>query len=152
MRAATVLRDLMAAIDEHRWDDLVRHLHPDFSCRYPHTGETFDREAWIRLNAEYPGFDRLRVEEIVGGDGTAACRSHVTSRGEDGIAHFACATFVRLEDGLIREMTEVWTDVAQPAPPGTRPDTAALRLASLAQGPGQGPGGALAQGPEQPGR
>lgn len=110
----------MSAIDDRRWSDLGAHLHEGFSCRYVHTGETFDRSSWIRLNAEYPGFDRLRVEEIVGDDERAACRSHVTGQGTEGLDHFECATFVRVRDGLIAEMTEVWTDVAQTAPAGTR--------------------------------
>lgn len=56
----------MSAIDDRRWSDLGEYLHDDFSCRYVHTGESFNREAWIRLNAEYPGFEHLLVEEIVG--------------------------------------------------------------------------------------
>lgn len=111
----------MTAIDERRWDDLSGFLHKDFACRYVHTGETFDRASWIRLNAEYPGFDRLRVEEMVGDADRAACRSHVTGRGVDGMDHFECATFVHVRDGFIERMTEVWTDVEQTAPAGTRP-------------------------------
>lgn len=74
----------------------------------------------VRLNAEYPGFDHMRVEEIVGDADSAVCRSHVTGRGDAGLDHFECATFIHVSDGLIDRMTEVWTDVAQVAPPGTR--------------------------------
>lgn len=111
----------MTAIDERRWKELSNYLHDDFSCQYVHTGETFDREAWVRLNAEYPGFDRLRVEEIVGHADRAACRSHITGESNEGLIHFECATFVQTQSGLIIEMTEVWTDVAKVAPHGTRP-------------------------------
>ena len=111
----------MTAIDERRWDDLGSYLHDDFSCRYVHTGESFDRASWIRLNAEYPGFEHLHVEEIVGDQDHAACRSHVTGRSQEGLNHFACATFVRVRAGLIEQMTEVWTEAAQTAPTGTRP-------------------------------
>jgi hypothetical protein len=45
-----------------------------------HTGEAFDREGWIRLNAEYPGFERMVVEDIVGQDEHAAVRCRVTGR------------------------------------------------------------------------
>ena len=123
MIAVELLGSLMSAIDDRRWGDLGGYLHDDFSCRYVHTGESFDRESWIRLNSEYPGFEHLRVEEIVGDLDRAACRSHVTGRGREGVDHFECATFVRVRDGLISEMTEVWTDVSQTAPVGTRPDT-----------------------------
>lgn len=122
MLAVELLGSLMSTIDGRRWDDLGRYLHDDFSCRYVHTGESFDRASWIRLNAEYPGFEHLHVEEIVGDSTHAACRSHVTGRGRDGLDHFECATFVRVRDGLILEMTEVWTDVSQTAPAGSRPD------------------------------
>ncbi|QTV79720.1 hypothetical protein [Microbacterium sp. NIBRBAC000506063] len=121
MPAADVLTKLMTAIDERRWGDLEQYLHPGFSCRYVHTGEQFDRTAWIRLNAEYPGFDRLRVEEILGADDRAACRSHVTGRGGNGLEHYACATFVLLDGNRIIEMTEVWTDMSQTVPVDARP-------------------------------
>ena len=121
MTAAEVLKEVMSAVDAHRWDRLTDHLHHDFSCAYLHTGETFDRTSWIRLNAEYPGFERLRVQEIVGEDGRAACWSLVTARGEAGTERFACATFVRSVDGLIIEMTEVWTEITQTVPEQRRP-------------------------------
>lgn len=121
MDATQALTDLMRAIDERRWPDLSGYLHPDFRCRYVHTGETFDRDQWVRLNTEYPGFDHLLVQEVLGESNAAACRSHVTAVAEGELEHFECATFVRLTDGLIHEMTEVWTGVAQSAPDGTRP-------------------------------
>ncbi|ROR93311.1 SnoaL-like protein [Salana multivorans] len=121
MKAVEALSGLMTAIDERRWADMAAYLHPEFRCRYSHTGEVFTAEEWIRLNAEYPGFDHLTVRQLVGDDTAAACRAHVTGEGETGLSHFECATFITMADGLIREMTEVWADVAQQAPPGTRP-------------------------------
>lgn len=121
MDATSALIGLMEAIDRHSWDELERFLHPEFSCRLVHTGEVFGRAAWIRFNAEYPGFERLQIEEFVGGADRAACRSHITGRGENGLDHFQCASFAQLRDGLIVRLTEVWTDVSQTAPPGTRP-------------------------------
>ena len=121
MDAATALRGLMTAIDEHRWSDLGDYLHPDLVCRFVHSDETFSRDQWIRLNAEYPGFDRLRIEEFVGGTSAAACRSRVTARNPDGIQHFECASFAQMQDGLISRLTEVWTDTGQTPPDNTRP-------------------------------
>ena len=95
-------------------------LHEDFVCSYVHTGETFDRVSWVRLNAEYPDFDHHLLQEGVASDDRAAARSHVTGYVDGQLAHFE-ATFIAVRDGRIREMTEVWTDVAQTPPDGTRP-------------------------------
>lgn len=120
-----MLGELMDNVDARKWDALAPFLHPDFRCTYVHTGEVLDREAWVRLNAEYPGFDRLRVEEITGNEDSAACRAHVTGfDAEQELNHFECATFVTVQDGLIHTMTEVWTDVDQTAPADTRPERA----------------------------
>ncbi|MGY1552775.1 nuclear transport factor 2 family protein [Microbacterium sp. A588] len=121
MDAGTALRGLMTAIDQKRWDDLESFLHPEFLCRYVHTGESFGRAEWIRVNRDYPGFAHLKVEELVASPTEAACRSRVTGRDDAGIQHFECASFARMRDGLIVQLTEVWTDVEQTAPAGTRP-------------------------------
>ena len=121
MDATALLGHLCQLIDAHRWADLASVLHDDFECRYVHTGETFDRESWVRLNADYPGFDRMVIHDLVGSDDRAAARCHVTGYADGQLAHVEVATFVRAPDGRITEMTEVWTDVAQKAPDGTRP-------------------------------
>jgi ketosteroid isomerase-like protein len=77
--------------------------------------------SWVRLNAEDPDFDHLLLQEVVASDDRAAARSHVTGYVDGQLAHFEVATFIAVRDGRIREMTEVWTDVAQTPPDGTRP-------------------------------
>ncbi|MDQ2849066.1 MAG: nuclear transport factor 2 family protein [Actinomycetota bacterium] len=119
MDASTMMKRRAELIDAHGWDELPRLLHDDFVCRYVHTGEVFDRDAWVRLNAEYPGFDPLVLKECVGNDARAAGRSHVTSCVEGKLQHFEVATFITPEDGLIAETTELWTDVDARAPLGT---------------------------------
>ncbi|MCA0379114.1 MAG: nuclear transport factor 2 family protein [Actinobacteria bacterium] len=111
----------MTAIDQRRWGDLRGFLSSDFTCEYVHTGERFGPDEWVRLNAEYPGFDRLILQQITGGGSTAACRSHVTGQAKAGLMHFECATFVTVQDGLITHMTEVWADVDQAVPKEARP-------------------------------
>ena len=115
MDATTMMTRLAEVIDAHDWDALPRLLHDDFVCRLVHTGENFDRDSWVRLNAEYPGFDHLELQECFGTTDRAAARSHVTGHTNEKLQHFEVATFITLRQGLIAEMTEVWTDVDQEA-------------------------------------
>lgn len=60
-----VMDQLADLIDGRRWDDLSALLHRDFCRRYVHTGETFDRDSWVRLTAKYPGFQHFALEDCV---------------------------------------------------------------------------------------
>lgn len=120
--AADVLHRLSFLIDEHRWSDLAPLLHPDFCGRLVHTGETFDRESWIRFNAEYPGFQRFELLDVVAEPDRAAGRAHVTGLADGATQHFEVASFLTTQDGLVIELVEVWTEVDQLPSPGTRPD------------------------------
>lgn len=112
---------LTEVLDGHRWEELPALLHPDFSCRYVHTDETFDRAAWVLVNAQYPGFQHFVLEECVADGNRAAGRAHVTGISQGRLQHFEVASFIAVRDGLIADMTEVWTDVDEVAPTGTRP-------------------------------
>lgn len=81
---------------------------------------TFSRAEWIQFNADYPGFERLVIEELVAEEDAAVRRSPITGRVDGRAKHFECASFARLQDGRILTLTEVWTDVEQQSPPGTR--------------------------------
>lgn len=122
MEATTVLARLCEVIDAHAWSELDPLLAEDFTCRLVHTGETFDKESWIRFNAEYPGFQDLVVEDLVGAGDRAVSRCRVTGEVEGRLQHFEVASFVRVVDGRISELTEVWTDVDQAPHPGIRDD------------------------------
>jgi ketosteroid isomerase-like protein len=122
MDAATLLTRLVEVIDAHDWEGLPALLHPDFTCRLVHTGEVFDRDGWVRLNADYPGFQRMLLEDLVTDGDRGVLRATVigTSATGDDLT-FAVASFGTIRDGLIAELTEVWADVGQEAPAGTRP-------------------------------
>jgi ketosteroid isomerase-like protein len=122
MDAATLLTRFAEVIDAHDWDGLAALLHPDFTCRLVHTGEVFDRDQWVRLNADYPGFQRLISEDLVADGDRGVLRATVIGTGQEGEdLFFAVASFATVRDGLLVELTEVWADVDQQPPEGTRP-------------------------------
>ena len=122
METAAVLTRLVEVIDAHDWEGLPRLLHPDFECRLVHTGEVFGRDGWVRLNADYPGFEAMRREDLVTDGERGVLRASVTGVGADGERQeFAVAGFATVREGLVVELTEVWADVGQAPPPGTRP-------------------------------
>ena len=122
MDTAALLTRLAAVIDAHDWDRLPALLHPDFTCRLVHTGEVFDKEQWVRFNADYPGFERMHVEDLVADGDRGVLRAEVTGRGDAGEELvFAVASFATVRDDLLAELVEVWADVDQEPPAGTRP-------------------------------
>ncbi len=121
MDTANLLTRLAAVIDAHDWDALPDLLHPDFACRLVHTGEVFDKEQWVRFNADYPGFERMHVEDLVSDGDRGVLRARVIGRGDAGEELvFAVASFATVRDDLLVELVEVWADVGQEPPPGTR--------------------------------
>lgn len=121
MDAAALLTRLVALIDAHDWDGLPGLLHADFTCRLVHTGEVFDKDTWVRFNADYPGFQRMLVEDLVADGDRGVVRATVIGEGAAGEElRFAVASFAAVRDGLIVELTEVWADVDQEPPAGTR--------------------------------
>jgi ketosteroid isomerase-like protein len=122
MDAAALLTRLAAVIDSHDWAGLPDLLHADFTCRLVHTGEVFDKDGWVRFNADYPGFQRMLVDDLVAHGDRGVLRATVIGEGDAGAdQRFAVASFATMRDGLISELVEVWADVDQPAPDGTRP-------------------------------
>ena len=121
MNAETLMQRLADVINAHRWDELADLLDPTFWCRYIHTGEEFDRDAWVRLNADYPGFQDFVLEDCVGSGERAAGRAHVTGLNDERLEHFGVAIFMTVRNGLITELVEVWTDINHVAPVDRRP-------------------------------
>jgi ketosteroid isomerase-like protein len=122
MDAAALLTRLVEIIDAHDWVALPGVLHPAFTCRLVHTGEVFDRDGWVRFNADYPGFERMHVEDLVADGDRGVLRARVTGRGGSGEKlAFAVASFATVRDGLLVELVEVWADVDTQPPADTRP-------------------------------
>ena len=121
MSAIELLQRLGDVLDGHRWDDLPALLHPDFVGGYVHTGEQFDRDAFVRLNAEYPGFQRFHWQDFIDAGDRAVGRGLVTATADGQEQRYGVATFVTERDGLIAELTEVWADIIQTPPTDRRP-------------------------------
>jgi len=121
MDTTTLLTRLAAGNDAHDWAGLPDLLHDDFTCRLVHTGEVFDKEQWVRFNADYPGFERMLVEDLVADGDRGVLRAKVVGRGDGGAELvFAVASFATVREGRLVELVEVWADVDQHPPAGTR--------------------------------
>jgi hypothetical protein len=118
--AAVALQRLADTIDAHDWDGIAELLHPEFVCQLVATNERFDARSWIAFNAGYPGFQSMKVVDLVGDSERAAARGVVTGLVNGVQKGFAVAQFARMRDGLIDELVEVWADLDEVAPPGTR--------------------------------
>ena len=121
VNGSEMMNRLANVIDGHHWEDLPGLLHQDFSCRYVHTGEHFDRDAWVRPNVEYPEFQGFVLEDCVGQVERTAGRARVTAESEGQLHRFEVATFITVRNDLISDMTEAWTGVDEAAPVGSRP-------------------------------
>lgn len=107
LTAADVVEAFSDIIDRQDWDGLAALLGPGFRARLVHTGATFDGEAFVAFNRDYPGSWRFRWEDVVVGDGRAVGRAEVT----DGRETYYVASFLTVAGGVITHLVEVWTDV-----------------------------------------
>ena len=124
MDGTRMMTTLARTIDDHAWDELPALLHDDFRCTLVHTGETFDKDGWGRFNADYPGFESMQLLDCVGSAGRAAGRSEVRGLAGERPATWQVASFLTLREGLVVELVEVWAEVDQAPPAGTRGEEA----------------------------
>ena len=118
MDARALITRLAELLDAHDWDALPGVLHRDFTCRLVHTGEVFDREGWVRFNADYPGFERMHVEDLVVDGDRGVLRARVTGRGGAGERlEFAVA---ELRDRARRPPRRARRGLGRRRPAGTR--------------------------------
>jgi hypothetical protein len=118
--AEQTLRALWERIDQGDWAGLGRLLAPGLQTRYLHTGELIDgAEAFVRLNAEYPGRWRATVLDLVAAGDRAVSSARVEAEG-GGETHFVMS-FATVSEGLVTELTELWAEANQAVPPDRRP-------------------------------
>lgn len=120
MDAAALTRALADTINAHDWAALPHLLHPDFRCALVHTGETFARDEWVRFNAGYPGFESCSLVTVVAEPTRAAARAAVTGVVAGATQRHEVAQFLTVRDGLIDDLVEIWIDLDQEPPVGTR--------------------------------
>jgi hypothetical protein len=118
--AEQTLRALWDRIDQRDWAGLGRLLAPGLQTRYLHTGELIDgAEAFVRLNAEYPGRWRATVLDLVAAGDRAVSSARVEAEG-GGETHFV-TSFATVSGGLVTELTELWAEAGQEVPEDRRP-------------------------------
>ncbi|GAB3451304.1 nuclear transport factor 2 family protein [Kineococcus endophyticus] len=120
--AGRVARSFADAVDDRDWASLASLLAPGSTATLVHTGETFTGEQFVAFNRDYPGGWRFTVTDLVASGDRAVLRARVTpASGGDGVFHVA--SFLRVADGLVTELVEVWGEEL-PAPPAHRPGVA----------------------------
>lgn len=113
----SALHRLWQLLDAQAWDGLGEVLDPDVQVSYLHSGETLDRDAFVRVNREYPGRWHCWVADVVRQDDREVARVRVSGGGET----YWVASFATVHDGRIVELTEVWTSAVGPPPADRRP-------------------------------
>ena len=92
---------------------LRQYFAPVACVRWHNTDEQFTAEEFIRANCEYPGEWDGRVERVEEAGDLLMTVTHVYAVGKSISLHVA--SFIRVEDGLIRSIDEYWGDDG-PAP------------------------------------
>jgi len=114
------LRAFWDRIGQRDWAGLGRLLAPGLQTRYLATDELIDgAEAFVRLNAEYPGRFRVTVLDLVAaGDRAVSCTRLDAEDGSE--AHFV-TSFATVRGGLVTGLTELWAEAGQEVPQDRRP-------------------------------
>ena len=106
----TPVRQLWGAMARRDWEAVKAVLSEGFVARWPNTGETFTRDEFVLVNAQYPGEWKIEIRDLF--DCGAAVIS-VVEVSNDGSRFFATSVF-GVEGGLIDSLTEYWSECAPP--------------------------------------
>jgi len=129
---ADVVVRLHEAVQARDWGAARVLLHPTLRCEWPHSAEELHgADAWVDLQRTYPEGWSLRVLGTVAEGDDVAAQVEVVH----GDHVFHCASFAVVRDGLVRRLTEYWTELGGEPPPGWRAGRYA-RLAAVS-GPGR---------------
>ena len=129
--AVALVRGLYESYQDRNWDTAATFLHRDAVLDMPSTAERLDgRDAVIAFQRDYPEpWGVLTVKRVLAdADGAAAEVAVVDPSGRV----FAFAAFWRMDEGLLRQGVEYWTEVGADVPPPSRassPITEAARKA-----------------------
>jgi hypothetical protein len=118
--AERTLRAFWDRINQRDWAGLGRLLAPGLQTRYLATDELIDgADAFVRLNAEYPGRWRVTVLDLVAaGDRAVSC---ARLDAEDGGEAHLVTSFATVRGGLVTDLTELWAEPGQEVPRDRRP-------------------------------
>ncbi len=116
MDATAMMTRLAEVVDAQAWSSLAELLDEELVCRYVHTGEVFDRDAWVRLNSDYPGFDHLELRDCVATATRDAGRSHATALAGQKFQHLEVDTSRCCTTGSSLRWPRFWTDADEENP------------------------------------
>ncbi|MDD8014228.1 MAG: nuclear transport factor 2 family protein [Acidobacteriota bacterium] len=107
------VREFWRLFDEADYDKAGKLMKADAVVWWPNTREVFrGAAAFMSVNRNYPGRWRASVERVIALGDEVISVTRVES--EDTAESFYATSFIRLEDGLIREITEYWGDNSEP--------------------------------------
>ncbi|TCL77027.1 ketosteroid isomerase-like protein [Hydrogenispora ethanolica] len=111
----TRVREFWRCFDAADFAAVRELMKPDAVIRWPNTRERFHgSESFIQMNQSYPGRWRIRLEQLWSVADQVISVAEVAAA--DGSASFYATSFFRFEDGLIRELTEYYSENAAPPP------------------------------------
>jgi ketosteroid isomerase-like protein len=101
-----LVRHLWSAIDRREWSVVESLCEQCFSYTLPQSDEVFGREDFIRLNKEYPGDWRIRVEHLICASPWVVTEVLVEfpDKRDRGV------TFFRVHGGKVVEIREYWPE------------------------------------------
>jgi predicted SnoaL-like aldol condensation-catalyzing enzyme len=102
---------LWRAFEARDWETAAALLHDDFVGEWPVSNERFvGRDAFIRLNREYPGDWHITIDRVVAQGDCVVTQVHV----DVGDARAYALSFFDLKDGLIVKLVDWWPEPYDP--------------------------------------